>query len=155
MGVAIAPCRVWTDGRCLVSCGPWPLTRGPAGCQVHCSGARQADFRGILLLAFSPHRITPSQTSARSFRKPRNSKTHSSLAAKSPCLEEKSPLTPVPWLLGHAEACGVPARGADAGLACSRPHPGLPSGACYAPLFPNHRAWAPPHPSALDPLPTP
>lgn len=140
---------------CLVSCGPQPLAQGPAGCQVHCGGAGQADFRGILLLAFPPHRITLSQTSAGSFRKPRNSKTHSSLAAKDPRLEEKPLLTPVPWLLEHAEACGVPSRGADARLACSRPCPGLPSGACCAPLFPDHRARAPPHPSALDLLPGP
>lgn len=48
--------------------------------------------------------------SARSYRKPRNYKTQSNLEAQGLGLGEKPPV-PMPWPLGHAEACGIPARG--------------------------------------------
>ncbi|CAK7290199.1 TBC1 domain family member 13 [Vulpes lagopus] len=65
-------------------------------------------FDFLLLVCCAMLMITPSQTSARSYRKPRNSKTQSSLLAGGPGLGEKT-LTPVSWLLGHAGACGIPA----------------------------------------------
>lgn len=43
------------------------------------------------IVVFLVSRITPSQTSARSYRKPRSSKTRSNLVARGPGLEEHPP----------------------------------------------------------------
>ncbi|XP_032979221.1 TBC1 domain family member 13 isoform X2 [Rhinolophus ferrumequinum] len=94
------------------------------------------------------------QMSARSYRKPRNSRTQNNLLAPGPDLGEKTPI-PKPWLLGHAEACGTPARGDAAGLACSRRHLApspwaAPTGdtLCHAPSS----SPGPLHSSALGPF---
>lgn len=117
------------------------------------SGEGRADFRGRLL-AFPVPRITPSQTSARSCRKPRSSRTQTNPVAPGPDLGEKTPI-PVPWLRGHTEACGIPARGDAAGLARSRRHLtsspwAAPTGdtLCHAPSS----SPGPLHSSALGPF---
>lgn len=88
--------------------------------------------------------------SARSFRRPRNSKTQSSLLARGPGLGEKTP-TPVPWLLGLAGASGIPAspRGScrtgplQASSSGSLTLGRSPLGAHCAMLLSNHPALAP------------
>lgn len=101
-------------------------------------------------------RITPSQMSARSYRKPRNSKTQSNLEAQGPGLGEDPPF-PMPWLLGHAEACGIPARGDTLpdwpapGLLTWPSPPGHSTGPHCAVFLPDHEALSTLQPWGLWP----
>lgn len=104
---------------------------------------RWSDFRGILL-AFPVPRITPSQMSARSYRKPRSSKTQSSPAADAQ--GQDPPPVPVSWLLEQRSLWDPSPRGSSVPLGHSH------RGAHCATLLPDRQAPAPSLPAALGPV---
>lgn len=99
-------------------------------------------------------RITPSQMSARSYRKPRTSKTQSSLEARGPVWERSHrPLCPGFWDMQKPVGSQPEGKLQDrpaAGLLTAAPHlRPLPLGAHCAMLLPNHQAPVPTFSSAL------
>lgn len=87
-------CSIW--GRilwCQVHHGPCPwchtMMTGLCGKVGDVASGTKLKLFQEHILVFSVSRITPSQMSARSYRRPRNSKTRSNLIARGPGLEEQ------------------------------------------------------------------
>lgn len=100
-------------------------------------------------------RITPAQTSARFYRKPRSSKTRSNLVARGPGLEEQPPALYI-WFVGHRGVSGKAVRTSHrpGQLQASQPGSHGPApGAHHAVLLPSAWPCRPPCTSVLRPPP--
>jgi hypothetical protein len=117
------------------------MVTGPSGEVVGMAEGAKVDLLQGPITAFPMPRIIPSQTSVRSYRRPRNSKTQSSLVAGNPGLGEQ-PSQRSPW--NGQPKWRLQAHWLQAFSPCLPPQPRpLPLGVHCAVLLPSYPALLP------------